>query len=189
MASFVKNPLSRFLISGLVLFICWLVLYELWLHPEGKLDRIVIDHLAVVTSFVLKSMGYSMIADFPQEEEVRTLGIDGTHGVWIGAECNGLDLLALFIGFIIAYPGLLKRKLIYIPIGMLLIHVLNIIRITALCMITYHAPEYLDFNHTYTFTFLVYGFVFWLWYLWTIKFSGILFSQKKDSTDTRHALS
>ena len=30
------------------------------------------------------------------------------------------------------------------------------------------APEWLEFNHDYTFTVLVYGLVFALWYLWTV---------------------
>jgi hypothetical protein len=30
------------------------------------------------------------------------------------------------------------------------------------------APDWLEFNHDYTFTVLIYGLVFALWYLWTV---------------------
>jgi len=108
-------------------------------------------------------------------ENIRTIGIDGTHGLWIGDPCNGLTLFALFTGFIIAYPGPLKKKLWFIPVGIIAIHFINIIRIVALSLIVYYFPdpEVLDFNHTYTFTLLVYGFVFSLWYVWAGKLSGI----------------
>ena len=37
----------------------------------------------------------------------------------------------------------------------------------ALTVYYFPDPEILDFNHTYTFTILVYGYVFYLWYLWS----------------------
>lgn len=38
-------------------------------------------------------------------------------------------------------------------------------------MIALYAPQYLNFNHTYTFTFIAYSVVFGLWILWVNKFS------------------
>jgi exosortase family protein XrtF len=102
---------------------------------------------------------------------MRTLGIDGTHGLWIGDPCNGITLFALFTGFVIAYPGPVKRKIWFIPLGLFAIHIVNILRIVALAFITLYAPSYLEFNHTYTFTIIVYSFVFFLWMLWANKFS------------------
>ena len=34
-------------------------------------------------------------------------------------------------------------------------------------------PELLDFNHDYTFTIIVYAFVFMLWYIWIQRFSPL----------------
>jgi hypothetical protein len=41
----------------------------------------------------------------------------------------------------------------------------------SLALIQYKAPEYLDFNHHYTFTVIVYAFIFLLWMIWVNKFS------------------
>ncbi len=169
-----NDPLYRFLLKAVFLFIAWYFLYDLWLHPAGGIDMIVIKSLEQASYVVLETLGYVTL-EASHVENIRTIGIDGTHGLWIGDPCNGLTLFALFTGFIIAYPGPLKKKLWYIPVGIIAIHLINIVRIVALSLIVYYFPdpEVLDFNHTYTFTILVYGFVFFLWYLWAIKLSGI----------------
>lgn len=161
-----NKALIRFLVSALIIYIFWYVIYELWLHPWAKLDLLVINNLIFLSSAFLSFTGYDLI-DFPYNESIRAMGIDGTHGLWIGDPCNGLTIFALFAGFIIAYPGKkLTWKLIYIPMGLISIHLFNVLRIIGLSLITYYAPEFLEFNHTYTFTIIIYSYVFLLWYFW-----------------------
>jgi exosortase family protein XrtF len=146
------------------------MLYEWVIHPWGKLDTVVINDSSLWTAYVLELMGYeSFISD---NATIRTVGIDGTHGLWIGDPCNGLTLFALFAIFIVAYPGPWKHKLWFIPVGITVIHFLNVMRITALCIIVMKRPEWLDFNHTYTFQLLMYGFIFGLWWIWIQKISS-----------------
>lgn len=181
MRSLFKNPFARFFAVALLLYIGWYFVYELYLHPMGFLDVMVINNSIFFTEHLLQLLGYDV---FTQEmDAIRTIGIDGTHGLWIGDPCNGLTLFALFSGFIIAFPGPWKHKLWFIPAGIILIHFMNIIRITALSLIVKHAPEALEFNHTYTFTFLVYGFIFILWVTWVNKFSG--FKKKMKEYEER----
>ncbi len=165
-----NKALVRFLISALVIYILWYLLYEFWLHPWKKLDLLVINTLIFFSSGILKLLNYPLI-NYPYDENIRAMGIDGSHGLWIGDPCNGITLFALFAGFIFAYPGKIKWKLIFIPFGLISIHFLNILRITSLSIIAYYSPDSLEFNHTYTFTILVYSYVFLLWYLWATKFS------------------
>jgi exosortase/archaeosortase family protein len=86
--------------------------------------------------------------------------------------CSGLELFLLFFGFILLMKGRLKDKLWFVPLGFLGILVLNIIRIILLSIIYYHTPQYLDFNHKYTFVIIVYGAIFGLWVLWVNKFAN-----------------
>ena len=165
-----NKALVRFLISALMLYALWYVVYVLWLHPWKKLDLWVIDNLISISSAILTFFKYDLI-NFPYTDKLRTIGIDGSHGLWIGDPCNGLTLFALFAGFIIAYPGRILWKLIYIPIGLITIHFINVLRIVGLSLVTFYCPQYLNFNHTYTFTLLVYSYVFLLWYLWATKFA------------------
>ena len=159
------KALVRFLINAFIIYILWYVVYVLWLHPRTKLDLLVINNLISISSAILVFFNYNLI-DYPYRENIRTMGIDGSHGLWIGDPCNGLTLFALFAGFILAYPGKIKWKLLYIPLGLITIHLLNVLRIIGLSLITYYKPQYLDFNHTYTFTMIVYSYVFFLWYYW-----------------------
>ena len=166
-----KNPFYRFVITGVAIYTVWFFAYEMWIHPWGKLDRLVIDNLVLLSGIVLRILGFNLIPTPPSDDPIRTIGIDGTHGLWIGDPCNGITLFALFIIFVIAFPGPWKRKLWFIPIGLISIHLINVLRIVALSIIVTYDYAYLDFNHNYTFTIVVYGFVFFLWYLWANKFS------------------
>lgn len=165
------NKVFQFFLKAIGLYIGWFLLYELWLHPAGRLDRIMIDNLIDSSSFLLRAMGYRLIPEPPVTESIRTIGIDGTHGVWIGDPCNGLSLIALFSGFIIAFDGKINHKLWFIPLGALSLHLLNIIRIVALCLVVSVDYRYLDFNHTYTFTLISYSWMFFLWIIWANKLS------------------
>jgi exosortase/archaeosortase family protein len=75
-------------------------------------------------------------------------------------------LYALFGGFVLAFPGPWQRKLWFIPLGMALIWVLNVLRVAALALNHHYAHQSVDFNHHYTFTFMVYACIFGLWMLW-----------------------
>ena len=75
----------------------------------------------------------------------------------IGAPCDGVVLYALFIFFILAFPGSVKHKLWFIPLGALSVFYLNVLRIVGLAIIMDINEEWLAFNHDYTFTIIVYA--------------------------------
>jgi exosortase family protein XrtF len=164
------NTFHKFLLkAGLLYAVCYFV-YELILKKYTRFDqyfiRIIINACEQILSFLnYKTFSSKEINDF------QVFGIDGSNGVWIGGPCNGITLMFLFAIFIIAYPGNLKHKLWYLPLGMILVYGLNLFRIISLSLIAYYNPSYLEFNHTYTFTFIAYSFVFSLWMLWVNKFS------------------
>lgn len=161
-SSFRHNPAYVFLFRALGLYVAWYVIYEIWLHPSEILDIWVIRTTLNCSLILLKLMGYQVFSGAE-----RLMGIDGTSGLWMGDNCNSLELCALFAGFILAFPGGGLKKLLFIPVGILLIFWLNVLRMVALAIIQKKfSPALLNFNHTYTFTILVYLFIFYLWYLW-----------------------
>lgn len=166
-----QHRIFRFLAKAAVLYIAWYLLYELYVTPHTRANLVMIDILISHSSPVLEALGYPLI-ERPYDEIYRTMGIDGSNGVWIGDSCNGLTLFATFSIFILSWPGPWKKKLWFIPLGILIIHILNIARISALSVIAYHHPEWLDFNHSYTFQAIVYGAIFLLWMWWANRVSG-----------------
>ena len=157
--------ISLFIIKAIALYLLWYILYDNWLVKDGLLDKFLIDHLVSSTKLVLNFIGYET---FTYSDAV---GVDGTHGVLIGVPCNGLDLFALFAGFVMIFPGKIKYKLFYIPLGILFIHAINILRLVALALVVVYYPDNLQFNHKYTFTIIVYLVVFMMWVIWVKKYS------------------
>ena len=163
--------LIRFLAVGLVAYLMWSGLYEYVLKPNTLLDEYLIHSMVLCSEGVLRVLGYALYE--VNSDGLRwQLGIANSVGMLqVGAPCDGLALFALFTAFILAFPGPLKRKLWFIPLGIAAIHVANLIRVISLTMLNYHNPEALAFNHDYTWTVLIYGFIFWLWYVWTERLS------------------
>jgi len=77
------------------------------------------------------------------------------------------SLLVLYGGLILCLPASRRRKLTYIIGGIIGIEILNVLRCAGLVLVYLHKPEWLDFSHHYLFTFVVYAFIFWLWYLFS----------------------
>ena len=86
--------------------------------------------------------------------------------------CNAISIMILFAAFVFAFATQWKKTMLYIGIGIFLIHILNIIRIALLSFALYYYPKYEAFLHGTIFPLFIYGVVFILWVLWVTKFSG-----------------
>ncbi len=86
--------------------------------------------------------------------------------------CNAISVMILFAAFIVAFTGKLKQTVLFIAVGCVLIHILNIVRIALLCSTIYHFPEQENFLHGVIFPLVIYGAVFILWVVWVNKFSA-----------------
>lgn len=161
-----QNPVVKFIITILLFYVIWFFLYEFFIHPWGKLDITVIEFTIYISKNILELFGYEVFTGVE-----RVIGVDGTGGLWIGDNCNAISLFAIFTGFIVAYPGKLSVKLIFIPLGIIIIEIINIIRIISLAILDTFSRKWTEFNHTYTFTVFVYGIIFLLWILWVNKYS------------------
>lgn len=168
--SFLKSKTSKFFLLSTLIYLFWFLLYDFYIKPKTMLDENIISNIIFSTKRFLELFDFRVY--FTMEDlERQMIGIDGAHPVWIGGPCDGVSVMAIFLIFVSAYPGNQIHKLWFIPVGILSIHFINILRVAALTLINFYAPQYLDFNHNYTFTFLVYGFIFLLWMTWVNKFS------------------
>ena len=175
-----KSPEFKFLITFIPLIITWYFTY----HYLYKIDDLMNFDSDLLTGFskILSSQSNFILSIFNFQTSIEIHGdmvvakiIDYpySHGVWIGEPCNGIKVFGLFAIFILSFKGDLIKKLIFIPIGILIIHFLNIIRIALLTYISAVNPYILDFNHNITFQLFIYGSMLALWYLWIIKFSKV----------------
>ena len=77
--------------------------------------------------------------------------------------CLGVDLIVNLIVLIIAYPGNLRLKFYIIPIGIVLILLLNILRATGIVISQYYQSSWFNFDYHYTYNILAYLIIFGSW--------------------------
>lgn len=178
------NLVKRFVLVASGLLLLWFFGYEQTLATDGRFDKMLCSHIARSGGVALRAMGFSAGTTNPADPQLLYLA--GKPAVWVGAPCNGLVLYALFAGFVLAYPGPWRRKLWYIPVGILFIYGLNVVRVAVLALNHQYSPGSMDFNHHYTFSFLVYAFIFGLWMLWARRLAGPLAAPVSDSPIPLH---
>lgn len=166
-----NNKIIRFLIIAAALYISWLLIYYYLIKGYTNWDYQLNYNIVYLAHKFFSFFGTSTIIDIESDHVVLLLDSGNYRGIWVGDECNGFKLFSIFSIFIMAFPGRIKTKLWYIPLGLVIIHLANVLRIMALVWINNHYPSYLDFNHLYTFTIFVYSIIFGLWYFWAKKYN------------------
>lgn len=150
----------KFVLKVLVIYIVWYLVYEMWLLPEGSLDRWVAVNIVETTAGILKLFSYDVYT------AGRVIGLDTAPGILLVDGCTGISAIGLFIGFIIAYPGKWVPRLSFIVIGIGVIYLVNIIRIAVLAVTQVQWPEFFGFTHDYSTTAIFYLVIFALWIIW-----------------------
>jgi exosortase family protein XrtF len=125
---------------------------------------------ALVRTIVFSTRGLLRLLGKDARTYRNIVYIENSDGVKVIFSCLALSLMALFAGFIISYPGNRKSKRWFIPMGIGLILIMNILRITGMALFSYYSPESLDFYHRYIFTFALHGFILLLWILWVSRY-------------------
>jgi len=83
--------------------------------------------------------------------------------------CNGVNVMIVFIAFMVAFGGPVKKMLWFIPAGLLIIHLFNILRLVLLYYTDLYYEEWFYYFHKYLFTAILYIVVFILWAVWIMK--------------------
>lgn len=163
----IKNAIPEnvrpFIIRASLLIIAWELLYNFVLRPSGIPDD-QLTRIVQIGAMKLLSLFYT---DIGADENVIVL--NGSRAVSIARQCNGLELIVLYLGFIICLPSNAKRMISFGVIGTLIIYILNIIR-TAILAVMYDINHSMtDFAHHYVFKIVIYAVVFLGWVLYMKK--------------------
>jgi exosortase/archaeosortase family protein len=115
-------------------------------------------------------------------EYVAELCTPANDCLYLAWPCLGIKTTMVFIALIVVFPGKGRHKLWFIPLGMVLIQVFNVIRFSTLLMIVYHYPmsEITNFDlfklgigYHDLFNLVLYLVIFGLFIVW-IQVFGIL---------------
>jgi exosortase/archaeosortase family protein len=156
------SPLTLFLLKAGGVYAAWLLIYDFVVLPDGRVDT-----WLSITSVKLAAAGLSFVG-WEIETAGRFIACIGNRGVEIQNGCNGMDLLGLYAGFIIAYPGDLKKRAVFMAGGIGLLFITNVLRIAFFALSNLYFPQYWDPVHYYSSYVFFYPIVLTLWYLWTI---------------------
>ena len=142
-------------------------------------------HPDLVTHLVAKQ-STSIISGFGYDADIRAhetkpqmvLNINNKYLGSIIEGCNALSIIILFIAFIVAFAQNIKKTILFILAGAVLIYGINIIRIVILAIALHHYPQYEKILHGVVFPAIIYGMVFLLWMIWVRKLIPI--KEKQD---------
>jgi exosortase/archaeosortase family protein len=171
------KDVRNFLVRALVIFLIWKLLYHLLLFPIRIPDEQLTNLTAISTAFL-----YSHLLDEPKivlKEEAdkdgyyTTLSVPGRRVVGIADSCNGLELLVLYIGFILCLPAPTKTQLYYLFGGIAGIIILNCFRCVGLAWLFMNGYRIADFAHKYLFKMIIYGAMFYTWVRYSKHFDAV----------------
>ena len=91
-----------------------------------------------------------------------------SNGGYIDVEnsCSGLKQMYEWLALMLLFPGPWKHKIWYIPVGMITIHLENILRIVVLSVVVVHWPAHWNFIHMWVMRPFYYVVIFLLWLVW-----------------------
>lgn len=114
-----------------------------------------------------------------EEQTYDSLWLNDQYAISIEEGCNGVNLMILFMAFVVGFGGKVLNMILFIPAGIVFIHLANIGRLMLLSLLNVEwGGQAFHFFHKYGFTAVIYIAIFLLWYLWVMRFSGKLKSKK-----------
>lgn len=111
----------------------------------------------------LELLGYGIVHGY------NSIAIIGSYGILIGNHCVGFGLSFAFVALIMAYPDFLRKKLWFIPLGILIIMIANAVRIAALVVSSFNNGNFIKIEQHDFFNYVVYGIIFLMWLIWIKK--------------------
>ena len=168
------NPLIRFVVALFVLVVFWKLIYNNWLVGFGINDPLT-AWVGSHGSSLLNLMGYNSFCQQVDPTQSLfyqrvTILLNNKPAVTIDDSCNGLELYAVWLGFLFAYGS---KKLKIVPIllislgGCFLIYLINVLRVSGLALLVHYRVPYFEYFHKYVFATFVYLIIFLMMLFWT----------------------
>jgi exosortase/archaeosortase family protein len=169
----IRNPIIAFFVKLIALAVVWQSCYNLFLKPIRVPDNWLTNIVTAGSGLWIKLfMAPSHNITWTINNPGSFIQDNGRMILSIYDVCNGLDIIVIYLAFIILLPSTFRRKLIFSVAGIAVIVLSNIIRCVSLYWIYVHYHSSFDFNHHYVFTILMYLVIFGGWLLFIKKQKG-----------------
>lgn len=171
-------PVLKILLRFVIIYIFLVLLYQFYLNAYT--DEVVDPFTRWVAEQVALVQGFSgfptvLVDSFKQHSVYFLTG--GMYTTRMVEGCNVISVAVLFTAFIFAfYKG--AKTFLFAVGGILLLHILNVLRIAFLNIIYLKYSRYEKIAHDYLFPAIIYGGVIILWLVW-IQFFAL--KREKDA--------
>ncbi|MDQ0476092.1 MULTISPECIES: exosortase family protein XrtF [Chryseobacterium] len=167
------KPVLKILLRFIILYVVMVLGYQFYLNgfKNAGLDAFSTWVMTQV-DFLQNLLGYpsEMIAGKPQQETTWFF-VSGQYVSRMVEGCNAISVMILFLAFIFAfYEGF--KTFIFAALGVVFLHIMNVLRIVGLNIVLVEHPRYSKIAHDYFFPAIIYGSVVLLWLIW-IKFYAL----------------
>lgn len=160
------KPALRFLGIFVGLYLLLNTFYGFWIqHYYPQVDPFTVNITKQVAA-ILTFFGQAFSANADLQSANIGLWLNNEVVVYVFEGCNGINVMIVYLSFLVAYKGSIRQFLLFFFGGLLLIYLLNLVRVGLLAEVALFYPEQLYFFHKYLFTGFIYSVVFILWYYW-----------------------
>jgi exosortase family protein XrtF len=166
--SLLREFKPSFVFLGIFLAVYFIgnTIYALYIESYGTKPDQITRFVAVQSSSILNLMGNSTTINDANERATVALKNEQHTVLDVFEGCNGLNVMIVFVAFLIAYNRSSVQLFWFIPAGLLLIHLFNLFRIVLLYYLADSNSRHFYYYHKYIFTATLYLIVFVLWGTW-----------------------
>ncbi len=166
------QPAIRFLTVFLATYFVLNLIYGIWIESLGNKPDAVTRWTSAQSAALAQLFGYDASV-LPNETEPK-IGILNSERIVINVfeGCNGLNVMIVFVAFIVAFGGAPKKMGWFIPMGFMVVHITNLVRILLLYFLADQGSSFFYYFHKYFFTAAIYVAVFVLWWIWIVLNNG-----------------
>lgn len=166
---YVLKDVSLFVFITLLIHILW----RLWAREfdYAPIHELMYRYMDVMAGEVYRESAWiiDLLYEVVRVDPEMQIYFPNNCMMYVNEGCSGLKQMIQYALLIMFISGPWLRKLWYIPLGILIIHLTNVIRVVGLGVVMNHWPQYWNFSHDYIFRPLFYVVIFTLWVLWVEK--------------------
>lgn len=167
------KPTIFFLVKFIGIYLVANLLYGLYVTAYSPKPDPMTSWVSYHTAIALRGCGWPTIAQDTETKPTTELIFEEKRVLAIYEGCNGLNVMIIFVAFLIAFGPISRTLWWFIPLGLLILHGVNLARIALLFWVSLYLADYMYFIHKYFFTAILYVVVFLLWIAWVKKFSTL----------------
>lgn len=167
------KPVLKVLLRFIILYVVLVLGYQFYLNGFKNAGLDPFSTWAMQQAdFMQNFFGYpSQMVEGKPQDETTWFYVSGQYVSRMVEGCNAISVMILFLAFIFAfYEGF--KTFVFAAIGIVVLHVMNVLRIAGLNILIVEMPQYTRFGHDYLFPAIIYGSVVVLWLVW-IKFYAL----------------